>query len=907
MPGPFTHIYAARRVADLLSEGVTEQFVRDGDGELSEEQLLDERLAAEFGPARCAEIMGRWPKFTALGAVGPDLFFFMQDYKQPFVPCDEIMLAMSILYYLDDQGRLDDPFDGLLTILATVSNTWAGILRLILKLKKAWDAFVKVWDETVGAILDAAGQVVDDLTGGLYSEIGDAISQLGKDLIAIAAEELLTSADVFGFFSLGMREGFDEQAFLWSDMTHYRRTSQMPRRLMAHARALLASADETEHRHGEQLLAYALGWVCHVGTDTVAHGFVNEQAGGPFRTHWQRHHLVENHLDASNYENTGSGELPADDFIGVIPTYESLNNSALYFALQIPQDIDNLSDDEQQGDLRRPLPEAVDRASRREREELLDTDGALPAWFAETIVKVLIEVYARPGEPPEGEGGLPNLDEAGTAHPRNLLGEAFQDGLHTTTGLLGKWLDALGIDRSDIALDELREAVAPDHDPSFRVPEGFPLPWEVQATYRFMLSWFKRSYVSSLDLDKPQRPTVFTPPASDFDFGPPDFSGVNAADDPISEACEVVAALLDWLWKTLTQAAQAAYDIGKSIISAVTWPARDEIYKKILLPAWQVGENVRMVLGHLGYLMPASEERYATGEIRHPNEIDSELITLGHTVNGAFAQALAASFDVLGNLDDDPALLGGTVRNPKSGDFPWLPVRGGGSTPLQTFVGVAKPTDVVEFRRPWAYPDRTNDPDPKRAGNRIETPRTVAGPYPRDATPDVLIGVDGPASNELRAIYQRAGCPEDTDRYNEQYIGHRPLTNGYGGGEGEEVGGTNPLGDPVVFSSYLIGQIAHNPGFTTSFNLDADRGFGYLCWDWIRNLEEPKQSDPRGHRYPPPAVRPEGTADRDDATDPHHWQMDAPTAAGQEPAPEHQPPLQLHYPGRECVEPGPIG
>src|SRR5450759_2778792 len=143
MPGPFTHIYTARRVADLLTDGVTDAFVRLQDGDLGPGQVLDPELVADLGPARCAEVMNNWPKFTALGAVGPDLFFFLQDYKQPFVPCDEVMLAMSLLYYLDDQGRLDDPYDGLLTILATVSSTWAGVLRLILKLKTAWDAFVK--------------------------------------------------------------------------------------------------------------------------------------------------------------------------------------------------------------------------------------------------------------------------------------------------------------------------------------------------------------------------------------------------------------------------------------------------------------------------------------------------------------------------------------------------------------------------------------------------------------------------------------------------------------------------------------------------------------------------------------------------------------------------------------------
>jgi hypothetical protein len=887
MPGPFTHIYTVRRVAEFLADSATDDFVRQVDGSLLDDQRLDPDLTAQLGRSRCKDVLDAWPKFAALGGVGPDLFFFLQDYKQPFVPCDEVMLAMSILYYWDDQGRLDDPYDGLLTILAVVSDTWAGILRLILKLKAAWDKFLEVWDATVGPILDAAGQVVDDLTGGLYTQLGDALTMLATDLVAIAAEEALTSVDLFSFFALGMREGFDEQSFLWSDMTHYRRTSQVPRRLVDHARDLLGSDDDLQREHGEQLLAYALGWICHVGTDTVAHSFVNEQAGGPFRTHWQRHHLVENHIDAYNYERTATGELPADDFIGSIPSYESLNSSALYFALQIPQGIDELPPDEKQGDLRQPLPEGDDRASRRRRDELLDTDGELPDWLAETIVRVLIEVYAAPDE-----GGLPSLQEEPTPHPLNLLGEDFQDGLKTGTSLLGKWLDALGLDRSDVALDLLRQQVAPDHDPSFRVPKGFPLPWEVKTAYRFLLSWFKRSYLSTLDLDKPRRPTVFTPPASDFDFGPPDFSGVSASDDPISEACSVVAALLDWLWKTLTKAAQLAYDLGKTIISAATWPAREAIYEGILLPAWQVAENVRMVLVHLGFLMPQSEARYPGGELRRPSEIDLEMVTLGHTVNGAFAQALAACFDVLGNLDDDPDLLSAGIRNPKAREFPWLPVRekpngGPGTRP-------------VEFQRPWGFPDRINERDDKIAGNYVESPRTVGGPYPRDAVPTVLLSPDGPASNELRAVYANAGCPADTDLYNERFIGHAPLTHGYGeAGEGEDVSGTNPLGDPVAFSSYLIGQIAHNPHFGANFNLDADRGYGYLCWDWERAARPTGEKDPREHDYRSPLVPPEG-ATAPDHQDPHQWKPGAPVAYGI--APDHDPAVRLRYPGRECRE-----
>ncbi len=881
MPGPFGHIYSQRRVADLLRDGATAEFLRATDGALEPQQQLVPD-GALLDPARLAQAMDAWPKFAALGAIGPDLFFFLQDYADPRIPCDEIMLGLSLLYYLDDQGRLDNPYDGLLLILSEISDTWADILRLIIKIDKLWQDFLKVWNATIGPIVDAANQVIDDLTGGLLSELGDAFTELRNALIAVGAEEVLTSRDIFSWFSLKMRLGVDEKAFLWSDMLHYRRTSRVPQRLFAHARSLIQSADPLDQEHGRQLLAYAAGWVTHVGTDTVAHAFVNEQAGGPFRTHWQRHHLVENHMDAFNYERTGDGGLPMDGFIGWQADYPSLNQSALYFAVQIPQGIDGLSQADKQGDLRRhPLPDGDDSASQAQRKDMLDTDGALPDWLASLLVQVLVEVYADPKE-----GGLADIQEEPTPHPRNLLGQAFQDGLGDGAGVLGRFLQVLGVDNAGQAFDDLRKAVAPDTPAGLNVPPGFPLPWELQAAYRFMLSWFKRSYISQFDMSKPPRPTVFTPPLSDFIPQPPDFSGVNPNDPPIEQACEVILALLVWLAKLLEQGAKVLYDLAKSAASAGTLPAREAIYDWIVLPAWQVAENVRMVLVHLGYLMPQSEQRYPNGELKKPSEIDIELVTLGHTVDGAFAAALAGAFDVLGNLDHDPALTANAIRNPKSADYPWLPVR-------TTGLG-----DVVEFRRPWGFPDRTNDPDPAKAGNYVETPLTTSGPYPLGTRPPILMGLDGPASNPLRNAYEASGCPDETDTLNSRVVGHDPLTHGYPGGRSLDHGlGTNPLGDPVVFSTYLMGQIANNKNYATSFNLDADRGFGYLCWDWERGADVAENA--RGQSYPAPVVWPEG-ADTDPQGNPR-WVPPAPTSVGQVPAPQYAPALRLRYFGRTCT------
>jgi hypothetical protein len=284
MPGPFTHIYTARRVADFLaSSDVTNEFLRQMDPALLDAQKLDPGRKW-LNPQRCAKAMNDWQKFTAVGAIGPDLFFWLQDYNKPWIKCDEIMLAMSLMYYLDDEGFLEDTFDGLLTILSSVApDSWGRILMFIVRIHKLYMEFMAVWNSTIGVMLEKAGQVLDDLSGGVLSALGQALDQLKNGIIGIVAEEVLTSADLFGWFSLKMRNGADDQAFVWSDMTHYRRTSMIPARLISKAVEMLErTEDSVAKEHGEQLLAFGLGWVCHVGTDVIAHSFVNEQCGGKF-------------------------------------------------------------------------------------------------------------------------------------------------------------------------------------------------------------------------------------------------------------------------------------------------------------------------------------------------------------------------------------------------------------------------------------------------------------------------------------------------------------------------------------------------------------------------------------------------------------------------------------------------
>ena len=60
----------------------------------------------------------------------------------------------------------------------------------------------------------------------------------------------------------------------------------------------------------------------HCATDVTGHPYTNAKSGGPYRDHWQRHHLVENHMDSENYVARHPGSL-----------YAEYGTSALHFRL----------------------------------------------------------------------------------------------------------------------------------------------------------------------------------------------------------------------------------------------------------------------------------------------------------------------------------------------------------------------------------------------------------------------------------------------------------------------------------------------------------------------------------------------------------------------------------------------
>ena len=169
---------------------------------------------------RLGQIMQERSNFAALGAIGPDLFFFLPDFRDTKV------------------GPVDIP----------LSSVLANFVHYLLKLYDSVDPYVTKWEKYLGPITEDTQEEISRLTGGLSEVVGDVAGELSSILIT-ALEDLATQNwDLFTFFSMGHNKGWDEQAFLWSDMLHYRRTGQFGRALWRSASAI----DDAEQREKAQ-------------------------------------------------------------------------------------------------------------------------------------------------------------------------------------------------------------------------------------------------------------------------------------------------------------------------------------------------------------------------------------------------------------------------------------------------------------------------------------------------------------------------------------------------------------------------------------------------------------------------------------------------------------------------------
>jgi hypothetical protein len=209
--------------------------------------VLDEvvKKLKSTGHGKEAAILERYDDYASLGAMGPDIYFFAPDWN------DEIRDFINFIF--DVYGILEP--------------------------------FIEFYEDYIEPIEEAVESGVDWLTGGLWEELQKTITQIEGTVTVLLTKLIIGNADLFQFIEPNMNQGKLEKDWFWIEMGHGRHTGEYARNL-----TLLSGADEA-------LRAYAYGFITHIVTDVVGHPYVNQIVGGPFRTHWHRHHLCENYMD----------------------------------------------------------------------------------------------------------------------------------------------------------------------------------------------------------------------------------------------------------------------------------------------------------------------------------------------------------------------------------------------------------------------------------------------------------------------------------------------------------------------------------------------------------------------------------------------------------------------------------
>jgi hypothetical protein len=354
--------------------------------------------------------------------------------------------------------------------------------------------------------------------------------------------------------------------------------------------------------------------------------------------------------------------------------------------------------------------------------------------------------------------------------------------------------------------------------------------------------------------DKPEPPDVFPnldfPLLTDPHDGPPTglFAGSNPAINTHSFRHLVLSIIrfLKWLKAVALWCATILPAIALDI---ATYIPRLIAYYSVELPLYYMVRAERRIMVMTSFLHPMRDE------------IDEGLLRLCQGHDDAFLSMLKSMNDTLGGVEDFSLA---TLENQAEKFIDILKMSA--MEAVAQAMGIAElsstkpsepspnsnyphaqPLDAdkqpIEYHAPWVYPTSPTELDP-----------TFAGPYACGDMPHILLDGGIAGDQSIRTEYENSPKPATTD-----LISFAKATKSVN------------LGDPVNFSAYLIWQLTRidlptNPQTRmTDWNLDADRGYAYKCWDWNRH-KAPQSGlgthvllDLDGHSYMEPCTPPPQT------------------------------------------------
>jgi Zinc dependent phospholipase C len=258
MPGAGTHTTIIQRLARLAKDNPdAAAFLKDPD------------LNADWSTYGSDDALQS--RYAILGAMGPDILYMMLDYGDPEQKFEDIAIKLA----------------GTFRAAGTLSSELNNIV-----------------DSTL-----------DTLTDGIWKDIQQVFANI-KGILVDSVLDLVTDEFNFWFFFLPLRQVDDfPQNWYWADFLHYVKTGCFTQKLLDNAAAEIAAAPRSQT--SKCLGAYALGYLTHYVADTVGHAYVNRIVESPWRNTWQRHHLVENFIDAhvwASWHDQGTkADKPADE------------------------------------------------------------------------------------------------------------------------------------------------------------------------------------------------------------------------------------------------------------------------------------------------------------------------------------------------------------------------------------------------------------------------------------------------------------------------------------------------------------------------------------------------------------------------------------------------------------------
>ncbi len=307
--------------------------------------------------------------YAYLGAMGPDLF------KYTFIDDPDLLRTLeAVLSGTIDPSDLD-PLDQL------------GIHRNLLMVAygQVYARFVDLWPllEDLHALLDQLQVLADaedqDALKDMQDEIDAIQGQLGPltgaaDAGSDAYDAIVPLVRMYRPMiqaDSATANALQTRPLTWrlSEFLRWRGTGRLARKLFE----LAGNEDDPVQR--DRKLAFAYGWMTHLATSVTAEPMVDNIVGGPYRTHWWRHRLIQNYVDTWTWGRYRSGAVMAGD----TPTpdydeWQDICRSALHERIRMEGSPDGNA----------AIQAVVDG---------LAPDGALPAFVSDMLAEAIEETY----------------------------------------------------------------------------------------------------------------------------------------------------------------------------------------------------------------------------------------------------------------------------------------------------------------------------------------------------------------------------------------------------------------------------------------------------------------------------------------------------------------------------------